>query len=336
VLIDTAFGLIQKAHQNKRLAHAYVIAGSPRGAAGELATRILQMLFCRHETPPCGSCDPCRQVQTRTWVDAFWVQPEKKSRTIGIDQMRDDLLKKITQTSLAGGWKAGVIFAADRMLPPAANVFLKTLEEPSPQSLFLLLTDAPQLLLPTIVSRCQQIDVNEAHTLQEPWRTHLLDILAAARLPGPVSGMAAAAQLSDLLEEVKSAAEDEVKAETKADEDGLDEEKDVMKARISARYREFRADWLREMMHWYRDILVCKTGGAPSILRNTDRTSVIEMIASRISLAQALANVQGIDEINRQLDQHNLPEESVLAYWFDRLTAGAGTPTPTVATTSER
>lgn len=319
--VESAFGLIRHAFQTRRLAHAYLIAGAPRGAGGELTTRVLQMLFCQQNDAPCGACDRCRQVRERTWADAFWVQPEKKSRLIAAEQMREGLLRRISQTSLTGGWKAGVILGADRMGDAAANVFLKTLEEPPPQSIFLLLTDAPQLLLPTILSRCQRVEVDDPHTLPEPWRTRLLDVLAAPLPPGPIAAMSMATHLAALLGEMKDAAEEEVKAESRAEEQNLDEEKDVLAARISARYREMRTGWLREMLYWYRDLLVLRSSGAPETLRNPDRAALLMDRAQRLTLGQALANVQGIEDLNRQLDR-SLTEESVLAYWLDRLAGG--------------
>ena len=58
-----------------------------------------------------------------------------------------------------GGWKAGVISGADRMQVEAANAFLKTLEEPPPRTIFLMMTDQPDAMLPTITSRSQRIDL---------------------------------------------------------------------------------------------------------------------------------------------------------------------------------
>jgi DNA polymerase-3 subunit delta' len=65
----------------------------------------------------------------------------------------------MSTTSFSGGWKVAVIYGADRMREEAANAFLKTLEEPPAKTMFLLLTDAPEGILPTIASRSQRIDL---------------------------------------------------------------------------------------------------------------------------------------------------------------------------------
>ena len=315
------------------MAHAYLIAGPTRGAAGQLVTRVLQMLFCPAADGPCGTCDRCRQVQSRTWADVFWLAPELKSRRISAESMRDKMLAEIAQTSLAGGWKAGVIVGADRMSESAANIFLKTLEEPPPQTLFLLLTDSPQLLLPTVVSRCQRMEIDAPDVLPEPWRTRLLASLTLATPPGPLPAMALASQLALLMADMKDAAEAEVKTELKAEAEMLDEDEDVIKGRISARYREMRADLLRAMLNWYRDLLVLRAGGAREHVHYQEHLPLLQERSARLTLLQAMANVDGVEELNRQLER-SLPEEPMLAYWLDRFVNGVPAPAPAVHSTT--
>ena len=73
--------------------------------------------------------------------------------------MRDGLVVPMETTAFSGGWKVGIIVGADRMQNAAANAFLKSLEEPPPKTLYLMLTDQPDAILPTIVSRSQRIDL---------------------------------------------------------------------------------------------------------------------------------------------------------------------------------
>ena len=322
---DAAFELIREAHKRTRLAQAYLIAGPTRGAAGDLVTRVLQLLFCQAAERPCGTCTRCTQVQARTWADVFWLVPEKKSRRISAESMREKMLAEIKLTSLAGGWKAGVIVGADRMTPEAANIMLKTLEEPPPQTLFLLMTDAPQELLPTIISRCQHMVIDAPHVLPEPWRMRLLECLTQATPPGPLPAMALASRLAALMSDMKDAAETEVKVELKAEADALDEDADVIKGRISARYREMRTDLLRALLNWYRDLLVLRAGGTVEQVHFQDHRDLLQKRAAQLTLSQALANVDGVEDLNRQLER-SLTEETVLAYWMDRLVSGVPAP----------
>ena len=96
----------------------------------------------------------------RQHVDIRWIEPEGKARMIKVDAV-ENLMEFIGLTSYGGGWKAGVILFADRLNEPSQNKLLKTLEEPPPNSLLVLVTDAPAALLPTIRSRVQAVDVME-------------------------------------------------------------------------------------------------------------------------------------------------------------------------------
>ncbi|MBM4164849.1 MAG: hypothetical protein FJ222_10490 [Lentisphaerae bacterium] len=319
--VDAAFDCMRHAHASGRMPGGLIITGDIRGDAGELATRILQRLYCREPDAPCRACARCVRVRDQTAYDVVWIVPEKKSRQISIDQIRERLLPAIEQTSFEGGWKVGVIVGADRMNASASNAFLKTLEEPPPQTLFLLLTDSPQNLLPTILSRCQRLDVDhQVHTLNAVWRVELLQILAAPLPPGPLSALATSAQIGALLATIKEEAEKQVRAEAKDEGDG-DESCDVMSARISARYREGRLAVLIALQDWYRDLLVIRSGGSADLLHYPEQLEILRARAAGLTAGQALANVAAVDGIQRQLER-NLSEDYVLAYWMDRIVTG--------------
>ena len=144
--IDKAFEYLKKGLASGRLAHSYVVTAPPRGDGLLLAERVYQLLFCDDPGRGCGKCKGCRQVSEHTHPDLLWVEPQKKSRIISIDQIRE-LQKRIRKTSFAGGWKGCVLVGADRMPAPAANAFLKTLEEPPAKSLIFLLTEKGFILL---------------------------------------------------------------------------------------------------------------------------------------------------------------------------------------------
>ncbi len=363
MLIEDARRLLRQAFETRRLAHAYLLVGAPRGAAGELAVDIMQRLACLDpQQAPCGNCDRCRQVAARTWCDNLWVFPVKKSRVISIEQMRETpgtklpppyFLPWLGGTAFAGGWKAGVLAGADRMTEGAANAFLKMLEEPPPETLILLLSDAPQALLPTIRSRCQRIDLEEPPPeLEEPWRGELLAILAAEGAPGPVAAMAAGDGIMRILQAMKARAEKLVEAEdeaagrdgggdggdegppdvpdTDADNDAepreprqgrADDSREVLAARVSSRYRELRALLLLALQRWYRDLLALRAGAPPATVHYQSHLEVLQRRARRLTLAQALANVEGVETLARQMER-SLAERALLAYWMDRLAGG--------------
>ncbi len=320
--IDDTFAMVQRALDAGRPANGYLIVGPVRGLAMELAVRILQTLFCRAAAAkPCGTCDGCRHVAERIEADIHWIFPEKKSRIISAEQIREKLIHEITQTSFGGGWKVGVLVGVDRLNEPSANVFLKTLEEPPERTLFLLLTDAPQQLLPTIVSRCQRIDLDTVRELGEPWRSRVIETLASPLLKHPVEKQAMAGMLFGILAEIKDKAQQLVEEEDTSSVVAEDEDDDVFTARVSARYREMRTDFLLTVLRWFRDLLVVRSGGADELVYNRSQIEVLTARSARLSLAQALYNVTAAEELARQMER-NLSEENVLAYALDRMFHG--------------
>lgn len=155
--VDTAFGLIAHAIDAGRAAHGYLITGDVGGNCSELVSRILGKLFPGEESMVASGSHP----------DIAQLWPSGKSRTIKVAKtdtdpspgMRDAIIEPMSATAFSGGWKVGIVYCADRMQPAAANAFLKSLEEPTPKTMYLLLTDQPDSILPTIISRTQRIDL---------------------------------------------------------------------------------------------------------------------------------------------------------------------------------
>lgn len=195
--VSEAFSLISRAIDAGHAAHGYLVVGDVRGNAAELTHRILLKLFP----------DATAQIESGSHPDVVTLEPSGKSRTIKVERtdadptpgMRDAIIDPMSTTAFSGGWKVGVIVSADRMQPGAANAFLKLLEEPTPQTLFLLLTDQPDAILPTILSRTQRVDL--------PLPPGLLEGEAFERASAAFAAKDAAA-LAELLKELKEEAAD--------------------------------------------------------------------------------------------------------------------------------
>ena len=163
--VGAAFDLISHAIDTGRVAHGYLVTGDIRGSCADLTDRILRKLFPAEQEMAVSGEHP----------DVVRLEPQGKSRTIKVERtkdddgpgMRDGLIAPMATTSFSGGWKVGIVAGADRMQPAAANAFLKSLEEPGPNTLYLLLTDQPDLVLPTIVSRTQRVDLPVSAELLE-------------------------------------------------------------------------------------------------------------------------------------------------------------------------
>jgi len=240
---ETAWKGIETGWQKSQLAHAYLLQGAPHGAALRFAEKLLNLIYDNHP-----------QIQTRSHPDLIWLEPQSKSRRITIDEIRA-MIQQLSQTSFSGGWKVGVIICADRMTAEASNAFLKTLEEPPPRTLLILVTDEPQSLLATITSRCQRIVLSdEDEEVSNHWKETLFDILRDfPPASAPVAELAAA-RLAAILKELYKIFEKE-ELENIPEDLSAKESKDLLAARSTARMIEARSDILRTMLLWQRDVL---------------------------------------------------------------------------------
>src|SRR5690606_10191162 len=105
---------------------------------------------------PCLDCNACKRIDSRNHPDVHWIEPEGQS--IKIEQIRN-LQKEFTYSGLESDQKVYMIKGAETLTANAANRILKFLEEPSQKTTAIMLTENSQSILPTIRSRCQNIDL---------------------------------------------------------------------------------------------------------------------------------------------------------------------------------
>jgi DNA polymerase-3 subunit delta' len=103
----------------------------------------------------CGECASCRRIARGVHADVLIVQPED-SGTIKVDQVRE-AIERAGYRPFEGRTRVVIVDEADALMDPAQNALLKTLEEPPAASVFVLVTPRPDLLLPTVRSRCQRL-----------------------------------------------------------------------------------------------------------------------------------------------------------------------------------
>jgi DNA polymerase III subunit delta' len=137
----------------ERPSHAYLLAG-PRGSGVlEAARCFAAALVC--PDGGCGACNACRRARSARHPDVIEVEPA--GTFVVVDQV-EEMMREAFTSPFEAERKVIVVTEADRMNEPAANKLLKTLEEPPARTHFLLLSEAPDELLPTVRSRCQRID----------------------------------------------------------------------------------------------------------------------------------------------------------------------------------
>ena len=133
-----------------RIAHAYLIVGGRGTGKRTLARLVAQSLFCMAGEKPCDICPACKRFLAGSHPDARTVAPKGKS--IGVDEVRQ-LIDWLSVKPYEGGYRSVIVEDADRMTLSAQNAFLKTLEEPGDRTVFFLLAESLNALVPTVRSR---------------------------------------------------------------------------------------------------------------------------------------------------------------------------------------
>jgi len=143
-----------------KLAHAYLLCGQQGLGKAMLARHFAHYLLCtaRKESHPCHDCRECELLAAGTHPDLKYIQPED-SAEIKIDQVRNTI-EFVSQTSQRGGYKVVIYRPAEAMNINSANALLKVLEEPAQNTLLILISHQPALLMATIRSRCHAIKFN--------------------------------------------------------------------------------------------------------------------------------------------------------------------------------
>ncbi|MBX5805104.1 DNA polymerase III subunit delta' [Pseudomonas aeruginosa] len=138
-------------------AHAYLLYGPAGIGKRALAEHWAAQLLCQQPAAAgaCGECKACQLLAAGTHPDYFVLEPEEAEKPIRVDQVRD-LVGFVVQTAQLGGRKVVLLEPAEAMNVNAANALLKSLEEPSGDTVLLLISHQPSRLLPTIKSRCVQ------------------------------------------------------------------------------------------------------------------------------------------------------------------------------------
>ena len=143
---------LSRSIQNGHISHFYLISGPAGSGRHTLARLLAAAILCRGQRKPCLSCGPCRKVMEGNHPDFITVDdPEKKNVPVElIRQARADIYIQPNESE----HKLYLFPRAQDMGIPSQNALLKVLEEPPDYGVFILLTDNPERLLPTVRSRC--------------------------------------------------------------------------------------------------------------------------------------------------------------------------------------
>jgi DNA polymerase-3 subunit delta' len=313
---EQGVALLQRSLQRGRLAHGYLFFGQQLDELEALARTLAKTLNCQQPVKVggaavdcCDECLTCRKIDSQTHADVHWVRPESRLRVILVDQMRE-LMREIQLKPTEAEFKVAVIVGADRLKTEAANAFLKTLEEPPPKSVLILLSTEPGRILETILSRCLRL--NFAGEGARKWDAALLDWLAGfSELAGSEQkSLLGRYRLLDVqarrLTEMRARVEEELTARSPLEKyDDVEKDlrerwEDELKAAIEAEYRRQRSDLLLLVQWWLRDVWLHTLAGGREFLNFPDVVGA-EQVAGRLTSPKALENLQVVEQTQRLL-----------------------------------
>lgn len=307
---EQAWNLLQNARQGGRLPHAILLTGTPAAGTHALALRLAKELNGAVADTPENLRHPMCRV----------LRPGSKIRTITIDTVRS-VEPFLALKADEGDTKLVILLEADRLMDEAANAFLKTLEEPPPQTLIVLITELPNRLLPTILSRCVRLDLrteDSALQLTLAQKCFLPYVKAALPKVGEdVAALALRADFQNLLAKRKEAISEritaEIKAEAKAISEGTDvrdweaRQKDATVAMIETEYLGERAQMI--------ELLSLCLGQALLVASHAPDVRVlmpeIEELARKCSVHSLLRRMQSVDLLRSDLN-YNINEALAL------------------------
>ncbi|HSZ08012.1 MAG TPA: DNA polymerase III subunit delta' [Steroidobacteraceae bacterium] len=155
---------LQAALESGHLPHSLLVLSVPGLGAEQLARWITALALC--ESPgarPCDACPSCRLLRSDSHPDSHVVRLEDDAQQIKIDQIRE-LIDALTLKSYRGGYKVGIIEAAEALNTNGANAFLKTLEEPSADTVLIMIARPNHRLPATVASRCLRLNLRPPAT----------------------------------------------------------------------------------------------------------------------------------------------------------------------------
>ncbi len=315
------WGRLQSGWRSGRLPHALIFHGMPGVGKRAFAEAFAASVLCRNSDDkgrPCGICGECQLMAAGTHPDITRVEILEDKKEIGIDQIRE-LREVVTLRSHRAGFKVVIVDPADAMNVNSSNALLKTLEEPSGDTLLILLTARFGALLPTVRSRCQAVAFpTPAAADAEAWLRGVLDrpddapALLALADGAPLkaqylAGQDALPMAAGLIREL------EALATGKSDPLAVAERwaKSDIPTTLS---------WVGGVLY---DLARLKFGGVPSLINIVSRTSPLHDFASRTDPGPLFEMIDRVREAQRDaltsLNQQMILE-GMLLHWNERFT----------------
>lgn len=302
---EWAVNLIKRSLARNRLAHAYLFVGPPRIGKTTLALFLAQAVNCLDEgSRPCGVCLACQKIGQGLHPDVRVIDEEGSS--IKIDQIRA-LQSEAVLSPFEGRQRVYILCNFQKATMEAANCLLKTLEEPPPNVLLILTAVQVENLLPTIVSRCQVLNLRSLAVRQveqalktywgvEPYQARLLARLSGGRIGWAIEACSNEALLRER-EKYLVALEQAL---------GQKRTERMRLAQQLSQFPEILPELLDLWQNWWRDLLLAKSGNIQAVT-NVDREQTVLHESQQYTLNEIWACLRALERAAKQIEQNVNP-----------------------------